>query len=474
MSTLEPTDGEASLGALASDRIGVWPPGPATPGAIQSAQWLFRPIQFMERCRAKYGPIFSISLGTAQNVVVVGEPAAAASVIGGDPEIFRSGEANLLFRPVLGRHSLLVLDVPEHSEHRRILLPPFKAGHVQGFGQMIEDVARARVSSWPLGEEFALTSEMQAITYGAISRVAFGDQVEERDTRLAELSLEMMDRCDSPFTLVPKLRVQAGGLSPYARLMKVVQEIDQLLFAAIAERRADPLSQMRDDVLSLMIHAQHDDGTPLTDREIRDELLTLLMAGYETTTSALTWAFERLLRSPEVVSRLREELESGDETYLDAVVKESLRERTVVPIVARKLRVPIELGQFELPAGTVVMASVYLVHHDPEIYPEPYEFRPERFLGGPPRANAWIPFGGGVRRCLGANFAQLEMRTVIRTVLTAAKLRPARAEPEPRARRRFTLAPKHGCRVVVDELDGVSAPTTTTRFRRSRRARETV
>jgi cytochrome P450 family 135 len=432
------------------------PAGPHLPGAVQTLQWMYRPIEFMERCRRKYGPIFSIRLGAARNIVVVGDPAHAMEVLSGDPEIYESGQANLLFRPVLGRNSLLVLDGGQHMEHRRIMLPNFKAGHVQTYSDAIERAVHRRMADWPMDEAFRLAPEMQAITYEAISRVVFGDKVDERGERLAMLAGDMMDRCASVFTMLPPLRVELGGMSPYARLMKVVDEIDRLLYAIIKERREDPLSPLRDDVLSMLLQAQLEDGSPLGDRAIRDEILTMIMAGFETTTAGLAWAFERILRTPRVQARLQEEIRGEETAYLDAVIKEVLRARPAVPIVARKVREPVELAGYEMPAGTVLMASVYLVHRDPEVYPDPDEFRPERFLEGRPDPRAWIPFGGGVRRCLGGSLAQLEMKIVLRTVFSELDLKPADSTPEPAVRRRFTFAPKFDCLAIASSRPGTT------------------
>jgi cytochrome P450 len=232
-----------------------------------------------------------------------------------------------------------------------------------------------------------------------------------------------------------------------------LDELDELFYAEIADRRASG-SPPSGDALSLLVAARDESGSPLPDEEIRDELLTLIMAGYETTTSALAWSFERLMRTPRVMEALLADL-GGDGAYLDAVVKESLRARPVVPVVARKLRDDVELGGYEAPAGSVLMVSVYLLHQDPSIYPSPEEFRPERFLDEKDDAAIWIPFGGGTRRCLGARFAELEMKTVLRTVLEGTKLRAANPTPEPVARRRFTFAPGRGARAVVERAPGV-------------------
>jgi cytochrome P450 len=251
--------------------------------------------------------------------------------------------------------------------------------------------------------------------------------------------------------------------------MRFIDGIDEILYEAISERRSDPLTEVRDDALSLLVRATYEDGSPLEDRVIRDELLTMLMAGYETTTAGLTWAFERLLRSPDKLERLTKEMETGDQTYLMAVVKETLRRRPVIPIAARKALAPIELLGHSLPAGAVLMVSIYLIHSDPEIYPEPKEFRPERFLGADHKGTeggAWIPFGGGVRRCLGASLAQYELAVVIRTVLEEAELELVEESDEPVARRRFTLSPGREGHARVRRISpGVKSPAGSRRFR---------
>ncbi len=431
---------------------------------MQTLRWMFRPIPLMERCRRRYGPVFSMNLGPAA-VVMVADPRLAKEVMTGDPEVFRAGDTNGLFRPVVGSHSILLLDGDEHLRHRRIMLPGFGGGHGQRFADQVREIAEARVSSWEPGQRLKLRDEMEAISFDSIMRVVFNDDSTDRHERLRELIPEMMDRCDSPFTLIPWFRRSLAGLSPYARLIKVVRQVDEALYEAIRERRADPLVQLRDDVLSLLLRAGHEDGTPLADREIRDELLTLVMAGYETTTSGLAWSFERLLRSPEQMSRLLHDLEAGDERYLGAVVQETLRARPVVPVVARRLRDSRQLGRYMLPAGTILMVSIYLVHNDPETYPEPEKFKPERFLGGTPEDAAWIPFGGGVRRCLGASFAQLEMKVVLREVLTRVRLRAISPKPEPEARKRFTFAPGGAAAAQVEALIPSTTPLGRRRFR---------
>jgi cytochrome P450 len=258
-----------------------------------------------------------------------------------------------------------------------------------------------------------------------------------------------MRRCASPFTLLPYFRHELGGITPYARLQQVLDELDHIFLDAIVERQASPIEDAS-DCLSLLCAATDERGTPLSNREIRDELLTMIMAGYETTTSALAWTFERLLRSPEVMGRLQDELVQGSDEYLDAVVKEVLRLRPVVPVVARKVREDVALNGHTVPAGSVLMVSLYLLHRDPAVHADPGDFRPERFLEG--QGEPWHPFGGGVRRCLGASFAQLEMKVVIRAVLAAATLRAVDPADEPIARKRFTFAPGYAARATVEEI----------------------
>jgi cytochrome P450 family 135 len=414
---------------------------------------MFRPIEFMERCRRRYGPIFTLRLGPKHNVTMIADPRLAKEVMAGDPAVFRAGDTNGLFRPVVGSNSILLLDGDAHMRQRKILLPGFGASHGAQFVDQVREITEARLSGWKAGQRLRLQDEMEAISFASIMRVVFGDHSEDSHAELRRLIPEMMDRCDSPFTLMPWFRRELAGGSPFARLMKVVDEVDGILYETIAERRADPMTQLRDDTLSLLIRAEHEDGSPLTEQEIRDEVLTMVMAGYETTTSGGAWALERLLRSPDKLERLTAEIESGDDdAYLDAVVKETLRVRPVVPVVARHLAEAIELDGYVIPAGSTVMVSIYLVHNDPETYPEPDEFRPERFLDGTPEGAAWIPFGGGVRRCIGARFAELEMKVVLTQVMSTARLSPVGSSNEGAKRKRFTLAPEGGAAAVVEEL----------------------
>lgn len=427
------------------------PPGPRSPGIVQTLDWFFRPISFIERCRRRYGDVFTIRLGPGRNTVVVADPVLAREVISGDPDVYRAGDANGLLRPVVGHKSLLVLDGDEHMRHRRILLPVFGREHGQEFAERVETIAGERISSWRPGEAIALQPEMEAISFEAIIGIALGGEDPARLDRVRALVPDMMRRSGSPFTILPYFRQELGGITPYARLRRVLDQLDEIFFAATRDRRAGR-SPSGGDALSLLVVATDQSGRELDERAIRDELLTLIMAGYETTTSALAWSFERLLRSPRVLAALRDDLDHGDGAYLDAVVKESLRLRPVVPVVARKVREQVQLGEHRIPAGTVLMASIYLLHRDPRLFSDPEELRPERFLNGAGEDTGWIPFGCGVRRCLGASFAQLEMKVVLRTVLNRVRLTALEDAPEPVKRRRFTFAPARSARATVDEV----------------------
>jgi cytochrome P450 family 135 len=411
---------------------------------------MYRPISFIESCRRRYGDLFSLRLGPRRNTVVVAEPNAARQVIRGDPSVFRAGDANGILKPVVGPASLLVLDGDEHMRHRRILLPAFGAAHGQAFAQVVEAAARERLAAWRAGETVMLQREMEAISLEAILSLALGPGPKDRLEQFRVRVPEMMRRCSSPFTLLPYFRHELGGITPYARLRQVLDELDSLFLDAIVERQASSIENAR-DCLSLLCAAHDETGTPLTNRQIRDELLTMIMAGYETTTSALAWAFERLLRSPAVMERLQSDLLNGSNEYLDAVVKEVLRLRPVVPVVARKVRKDVGLNGHVIPGGSVLMVSIYLLHRDPDLHSDPDEFRPERYLDGT-ESEPWLPFGGGVRRCLGASFAQLQMKVVIKAVLASATLRAPEPADEPVVRRRFTFAPAYEARATVERV----------------------
>jgi cytochrome P450 len=293
---------------------------------------------------------------------------------------------------------------------------------------------------------------MQAITLEVILSAVFGVTEGERRNELRQRLLAILEAGQSGKSQVLGLALmRLGARGPYQAFERRLTQADDLLLAEIGDRRDDPDLEAREDILSMLVAARFDDGSAMSDAEIRDQLMTLLLAGHETTATALAWTFDLLFRDTERFGRLREELAAGDEDYLGAVCNESLRVRPVIPAVGRRLAEPLEVGEYEVPAGHYVNACIYLVHTRGDVYPEPYAFRPERFLGEPPETYSWIPFGGGTRRCIGAAFAGLEMRTVLRTVLARVRLEPATDRPEPVGRRNITLSPKHGTPAILRE-----------------------
>lgn len=426
------------------------PGGSRLPGTLQSLQWFRDPVRFMQRGRERHGPIFRVRLGALKRCVFVAEPDAAWEVLTGSPELMRMGSTNGIFRPVLGDRSLFLLDGPEHRRHRSLIMPTFHRGAVRRFSGLVGELAAREVATWPVDEPFAIQSRMRAVTLEMIFRVVIGVVGGDRDERLRKLIDELLEMVQNPIAVLPAFQRELGGRTPFARLMALVAEIEKLLYLEIGERRHDPSKADRDDVLSLLLRpASHEPGF-MSDREVRDELLTLLIAGHETTATALAWSFERLLRHPAALARVVDELARGaDGAYLDAVVRESMRQRPVLPITARKLSAPIRLGGYTFPKGWTLMPCIFLIHNDPAVYTHPERFDPDRFLSDDPPSNrVWLPFGAGPRHCIGSSLSLMAVKVVLRTVLERVELRPERAEPERIVRRNFTLGPELGARVV--------------------------
>jgi len=400
-------------------------------------------------CQDRYGDMFTLRIAYEGKWVMLADPEAVKQVFTGDPKVFHAGEGNKILTPVLGRNSVLVLDEKPHMSQRRLLLPPFHGARMQGYEQAMSDIAEAEMASWPTGSPYALRPRMQAMTLEIILRTVFGVGEGERLVELREALRDFLDLTTDPRKLAPLVFFGPKRVMRYGPFRRRVERVDALLYREIAERRwADDLEQ-RDDVLSMLIGARYEDGSSMSDEEMRDELLTLLVAGHETTATSLAWAVERLARHPEKLERLRAEAAAGSDAYLTATIQETLRLRPVIAIVIRHLTEPVEIGGYELPAGVSVTPCVYLVHRNPEIYPEPDRFLPERFLEDPPGTYTWIPFGGGVRRCLGASFAQFEMAVVLRELVKRYEIRPARPRSERIFRRAITETPRHDAEVVL-------------------------
>jgi cytochrome P450 len=441
----------------ARSRYGPLPPGPRAPAAVNMARLVQRPMQSLMGWRERYGDVFTVPLLVFGVGVYVCDPDAIRGMLTGDQSDLRAGEANAPLSPVVGEKSLLTLDGPEHLRHRRLLLPPFQGSAVQSFRTVIRAVAEAEVDRWAVGDQFAVRERMRALTFEVIARAVFGVTEPARIERLRQALVAVLEM--TPIFVLPNvLRRDLGAWSPWGRFQRRLQAADALVYEEIARRRSDPQLEDRTDVLSLLLRARDEDGQPMSDRELRDELMTMLLAGHETTATGLAFAFDLLPRNPRVLNRLRDELAGGDDTYLDAVVTETLRLRPVIDANERTLTKPRNIGGYDLPAGIRVYPTIAVLHHREDLYPRPQEFRPERFLDGKAESYAWLPFGGGIRRCIGAALAQAEMAEVIRTVVTRVDLQPDRPEPDPIVMRGVTLVPRHGTPVTVKRI---ATPRTT-------------
>ncbi len=425
------------------------PPGPRSPRTVQTLGWMLRPGPFMSRCRERFGDTFTVRIRNEGTWVFLCDPEDVKGVFTGDPEQLRAGEANVILRPVVGARSVLLLDEPGHMTQRRLMLPPFHGERMQRYGELMAAVTRSEVERWPVGEPFALWPRMQAITLEVIMRAVFGLTEADHLGHVRELLRHMLDWTTSPRQLAFLALRGPAPVEANRAFRAVMNPVDAAVFELIARRRQGTDTDGREDILSMLLQARYEDGTAMSDQELRDELMTLLVAGHETTATSLAWTLERLLRHPDQLGRLREEIAAGEQEYLDAVIKETLRLRPVLPIVVRRLGQPMRFGGHLLPAGVSVAPCIYLMHRRPDVYPEPARFRPERFLERPAGTYTWIPFGGGVRRCLGASFAQFEMAKVLETVLATADLRADRPESEQVVRRAITLTPSRRAGAVM-------------------------
>jgi cytochrome P450 len=427
--------------------VDAFPPGPSFPRSVQTAWWAIRPLSFMRHCQRRYGDVFTIRVHAFGDIVVIADPDLIKEVFAADRDVFAAGQANAAMSPVLGGHSLLVLDGDRHLRQRKLMLPPFHGEAIGRYRERVEQITADEVATWPDETPFAVRPRMQVITFEVILRAVIGVSDTRRLDRLRVLLPKLLDFSvfDMWFVwLFPKIlntRIGRGHES-----MRVRPEVDRLLFEEIAAHRADP--EGREDILALLVAARGDEGEPLSDEELLDQIITLLLAGHETTTTGLAWAFERLVRHPAVLARLRSDLERGEEDYLDAVVNETLRVRPVIDGVWRKLTAPAVIAGHRLPAATLVFPAISLVQTS-TAFPDAEEFRPERFLDGSPSPYTFIPFGGGPRRCIGASFATMEMKTVLRTVLERVELHAARRRPEKPRVHHVTQIPSRGARVVA-------------------------
>jgi cytochrome P450 len=432
------------------------PPGPRVPRTIQTLAWWNRTVPFLERCRTRYGKRFTIRLLGSPPFVHHSEPDQIREIFTAPPEVLHPGEGAKVLEPVVGANSVILLDERAHLSQRKLMLPAFHGEKMQRLSSLMREVTEREVARWPKGEPVELHPRLQALTLEIILRAVFGLDTGERLDALRDRLTRILAFGSQPSSLIPAL--QRGRT--WRDFTQRRDETDQVLYAMIDERRTDG-EDARDDVLAMLLEARHEDGSPMSPVEIRDELMTLLVAGHETTASELAWAFERLMRAPEVLARLTEEIDGDDDdAYVTATIHETLRRRPVLANAAPRLVMePMELAGWSYEPGVCLIADAYLLHHDPEIYPDPYAFRPERFLDEQPGTYTWIPFGGGRRRCLGASFALLEMKIVLRAVLGQSELTPATPPNEGARRRSITLSPRAGARAVLRARRPARVPT---------------
>jgi cytochrome P450 family 135 len=410
--------------------------------------------RFLENCQRRYGDRFTVRMGRFGTFVYLVDPEDIRSVFHGDDAVLHAGEANAPFLDrILGPSSVLVTDDAVHMRQRRRLSGPFHGGSVAALVPLITRIAAADIETWPVGQAFALHPHMRAITVDVILQavIGVGEDDPERHEQLRTTLADLVDI--NLFRLVPFAFPSLSGVWPWTRFRALQARADRLLHDEIERCRTDPGLDSRRDVLAMLVRHREEDGTGMRDSEVRDQLVTLLLAGHETTATGLSWTFERLVRNPEVLTAAVQAAEGGDDAYLDAIVTESLRIRPVVPDITRKLAEDVTIGSgaraLHLPRGTFVDPAIYLVMRSPELYPEPLRFDPMRFVGARPDPNVWIPFGGGSRRCLGAAFALTEMRVVLGEVLRSVELAPTTAKPERTRVRHVTLTPHRGAVVSV-------------------------
>jgi cytochrome P450 family 135 len=426
------------------------PPEPRSSPLVQTLRWAFRPLPFMQECREKYGDAFSVRfLGFERPMVLLSDPAAIKALYMEREHGLPPGR-DVILKPILGSRSLLLQEGAEHLSRRKLMLPPFHGERMRSYESVVDEIVGAEVDSWPLEREFPIHSRMQAVTLEVILRVVFGVADGPRLERLRGVLANVLQETASPRAQLVGLATRRfGGRGPWAKFEGQLRSVDELLYAEIAEHRSRGGLEDRDDILSMLMQAEFEDGGTMSDEELRDQLMTLLLAGHETTATALAWTFDLLLRHRESVQRLRDSLEAGEDDYLRATITESLRLRPVLPLAGRRLAKELVSDGLALPAGTDVTPAIWLTHTRAELYPEPFAFKPERFLEDGPDTYGWIPFGGGIRRCIGASFAEFEMRIVLREVLTRCDLRKANPMPEKTGRRNITLSPKDGTPVLL-------------------------
>ena len=444
------------------------PPTLPGPELLQSFLWVRRPKEFMDFWSRHYGTAYRLKL-MGFSFAVFSDPESIRQIFAAKPNEMYAGEFNRILRAVVGTESSLLLDGSEHLRHRKLLLPSFHGERMRFYGETMASITRAAIAEWKPGQVLSLHRYTQEITLQIILRTVFGADVGGELDALHQQIKRLLANSEYKITFLALLylatRPEAEQRPLWRLLLQSRDKTDELLYKTIAARRTDARAHERKDVLAILMQARDEAGEPMSDRELRDELMTALAAGHETTATALAWAVERILSAPPIYRRLRDEITGAGGTnatpgalaalpYLDAIIKETLRLRPIVPIVGRVLKQPATIGGYDLPEGTAVGCCIYLAHRNPDVYPDPERFQPERFLGVQPDPVHWLPFGGGIRRCIGAQFATYEMKVVLGTLLAHCQFELAQAVPARTVRRTVTLFPEHGTRVRVTGVSG--------------------
>jgi cytochrome P450 family 135 len=430
------------------------PPGPRMPAVAQTLAWALAMPWAQERWAARYGESFTLTFApSGRKIVVVSDPEAVKTVFTAPPEVAPSAAGISPIASIMGPSSVITLTGPEHLRQRRLLLPPFHGERMREYEDVIVRATRRDMATWPMGTPMRLLEQTRSITLEVILGAVFGVEAERMEALRSAIT-----GLFEPLKVTALLRVALSPPTmarPPGKLGLALDHLDAVIYEELGRRRSQSDLEQREDILSLLMLARDEDGQGMTDQELRDELVTMLLAGHETTATATAWAIERLVRHPAKLERLLAEIDAGEsDEYMQAVINETLRVRPVVPVVVRMLEEPLEVGGHVLPRGTRVAPSVYLTNRNPRVYDAPREFRPERFLGSQPETFSWIPFGGGIRRCIGASFAMLEMKLMLGTMLGELQPRLARREArlfgggEWNVRRAITLVPSGGARVV--------------------------
>ncbi|MGI8715305.1 MAG: cytochrome P450 [Solirubrobacteraceae bacterium] len=437
------------------------PPGPRVPSWLQLLGTWTRPTASLERLRA-YGKRVTVRLPFQPPFVILSDPAEVKELFAAPAEVLHPGEGAWVLEPIIGRNSVILLDEGDHLAQRRLLLPAFHGERMHRLVGVMTELTEREVAAWPLDEPLALHPRLQHLTLEIILQAVFGLEQGPRLDGLRDALTEVLTFSESPLSVLPVMQRALRWTGTMRRFRAAMDRTDELIFTVIEERRSEATGSdapVRDDVLAMLLTARHEDQSPMSRQELRDELMTALVAGHETTASQLAWALERLAREPAVVARLTAELDRGEDEYLDATITEILRLRPVLPNAEPRLtKREVEVGGVRYPPGVVLLASAYLIHHDPELYAEPYAFRPERFVGTAPGSFTWIPFGGGRRRRLGASFALQGLKIVLCAVLGRYRLSSGAGPAETTRRRGITFSPAGGATVVLGQRTPAAEP----------------